>query len=86
MYARFPVPVRGKRHRDGHVAHISSSGIVSLREFLRRTSAQNHVGRTERLKLVNEVPKDQVAIARKCAHGKKLKCGVSAMNHVQLSA
>ena len=33
---------------------------------------------TERPKLINEVPKDQAAFARKCAHGKEQKCGVSA--------
>ena len=66
-------------------AHVPSSSIVSLRKILRRTSAQDYVPGTERPKLVNEVPQDQVAVARKCAHGKKLKCGVSAMNHVHLS-
>ena len=54
-------------------------------KILRRTSAQDHVPGTERPKLVNEVPKDQAAVARKCAHDKNQKCGVSAMNHVHLS-
>ena len=43
-----------------------------------QTSAQDHVPDTERPKFVNEVPKDQAAVARKCAHGKEQKCGVSA--------
>ena len=46
VYARFPVPVRGKRYRDGHVAHIPSSDMVGLQRILRRTSAQDHVGGT----------------------------------------
>ena len=41
---------------------------------------------TERLKLVNEVPKDQGAAARKCANGKNQTGVVSATNDVQLSA
>ena len=70
---RWQVSLHG--HANVH-AHVPSSSIVSLRKILCRTSCQDHVPDTERPKLVNEVPKDQVAVARKCAHGKKLKCGV----------
>ena len=76
---------QGSLHGHGNLyAHVPSSSIVSLRNILRRTSAQDHVPGTERPKFVNEVPKDQAAVARKSAHGKHQKCGMSAMNHVHL--
>ena len=53
---------------------VPASSVCS--RILRRTSAQDHVPGTERLKLVNEVSKDQAAAARKCAHGTNQICGV----------
>ena len=41
--ARFLLPVRGERYLDGFVAHIPSSGIVSLRKNLGRIRPQDHV-------------------------------------------
>ena len=77
---------QGSLHGHANVyAHVPSSSIVRLRKILRRTSAQDHVPGRERPKLVNEVPKDQAAVARKCAHGKNQNCVVSAMNRVRLS-
>ena len=54
-------------------------------KILRLTSAQDHVPGTPSGRNLSEVPKDQAAVARKCAHGKNQNCGVSAMNHVHLS-
>ena len=64
-------------------SRVPASSVCS--RILRRTSAQDHVPGTERPKLVNEVPKDQAAAARKCAHGTNQTGVVSATNHVQLS-
>ena len=41
--AAFPLPVQGKRYRDGDVAQVPSSDIVGLQRIQRRTSAQRRV-------------------------------------------
>ena len=78
VYARFPVPVRGERYRDGFVAHIRSSVIVSLLKKSWSHSPEGSCSRYGAAKTCQRGPKGPGCSFSKMCERQKQTCGMSS--------